>query len=181
MPEIFHFVRRIPYGAAGQRDPRMVYENNVGSCSGKHILLRDLLRKVHFEAEVVTISTYFNQGVPAHESMPAELRRMIRSEEVLDFHHYVRAREAGGIWLKLDATWHDRLAGYGFPVNDRWNGAGDSHLAGAPIEEYPPVEDVGALKQELLGKLSVEERDLRSRFFLLLTGWIAGLEGTGRP
>ena len=39
IPAIYHRVRWILYGSNGNRDPRTVNEMNVGSCSGKRILL----------------------------------------------------------------------------------------------------------------------------------------------
>ena len=75
--DIYHAVRNIPYGSTGERDPVKVIANNLGSCSGKHILLRDLLREVGREAEVITMFTHFNRGIPSHPAMPAELRAMI--------------------------------------------------------------------------------------------------------
>ena len=39
--DIYHAVRNIPYGSTGERDPVKVIASNLGSCSGKHILLRD--------------------------------------------------------------------------------------------------------------------------------------------
>ncbi len=106
--QLYHAVRNIPYGAAGVRDPVKVIENNAGSCSGKHLLLRDLLWAENYETEVITIYTHFNKEVPLHESYPDELARMIREEIVYDFHHYVRAR-IDGSWLRLDATCTIRL------------------------------------------------------------------------
>lgn len=178
--QLYHAVRNIPYGAAGMRDPVKVIENNAGSCSGKHLLLRDLLRAESYETEVITIYTHFNKGVPLHESYSDELARMIREENVCDFHHYVRAR-IDGSWFSLDATWHDALAPYGFPVNKGWDAAGDTVLAAEPLRTYADVPDVATLKQELIASLSPEEREKRARFFTLLTGWIAALpQGGGR-
>jgi hypothetical protein len=171
---LYHAVRNIPYGAAGVRDPVEVIEHNLGSCSGKHILLRDLLRGVGCEAQIVTIFTHFNKAIPLNDSYPEELRRMIVDEEVCDFHHYVGAR-LDGDWARLDATWHDALAPYGFPVNDRWDGTGDTVLAAEPIREYASVEDLATFKEALIAALPPKERAKRAKFFTLLTDWIAAL------
>ena len=131
-----HAVRKIPYGSIGERDPVKVIANNLGSCSGKHILLRDLLRETGHEAEIVTIFTYFNRGVPSHPAMPEDLRKMIEDEDICDFHHYVHARWDDR-WLKLDATWHDALSPYGFPVNGDWRGQGDTMPLQRPSGSIP--------------------------------------------
>lgn len=174
LPEVYHAVRNIPYGSTGERDPVKIIANNLGSCSGKHILLRDLLREIGMEAEIITMFTHFNRGIHSHPAMPAELRAMIEGEEVHDFHQYVRARR-NGHWIRLDATWHDLLIHYGFPVNHNWRGEGDTVLAASPIREYPAVEDLAAWKQELLQQLKPRERETRSRFFRYLTEWMITL------
>ncbi|WGR93079.1 transglutaminase domain-containing protein [Bradyrhizobium sp. ISRA443] len=174
LADLYHAVRNIPYGSVGDRDPVKVITNNVGSCSGKHILLRDLLRQTGHDAEIITIFAHFNRGVPSHPSMPADLRVMIEGDPVCDFHHYLRVLEDQH-WLKLDATWHDALMPFGFPVNRNWPGTGDTVLAATPIREYPAVEDLAARKAELLAQLSQAEREKRTRFFERLTGWMATL------
>jgi hypothetical protein len=174
VPAIYHAVRNIPYGSTGERDPLKVIANNLGSCSGKHILLRDVLRATGREAEVITMFTHFNRGVPAHTAMPDDLRAMIEGETVCDFHHYVRMRRDED-WVRLDATWNDALIPYRFPVNNAWKGQGDTILAAQPIREYPPVEDLAAWKIELLTQLTPEQRQLRERFFRRLTEWMMTL------
>jgi len=175
LAQLYHLVRRIPYGQAGQRDPRVVFENNIGTCSGKHILLRDLLRHNGYPAQVVTIFTFFNKGIPLHPELPSDLQHMIREEEVCDYHHYVRVETVDGP-LRLDATWHDLLIDYGFPVNAAWDGRGDTQLAAAVERDCGAAEDVAAHKLQLLAGLTEEERATRQRFFDLLTGWIATQE-----
>lgn len=174
LTDIYHAVRRIPYGSTGERDPVKIIANNLGSCSGKHILLRDLLRETGREAEVITMFTHFNRRVPSHPAMPRELRALIEGEPVCDFHHYVRTR-SGQRWIKLDATWHDALIPYGFTVNRDWRGRGNTTLAATPIREYPPVEDLAAWKVQLLTELGPAARELRMRFFSALTEWMMTL------
>jgi hypothetical protein len=174
MAAVYHSVRKIPYGGVGERDPAKIIANNTGSCSGKHILLRDLLRETGREAQVITMFTHFNRGIPSHPSMPETLRSLVEGSDVCDFHHYVSLRGANGS-VKLDATWHDALLRYGFPVNNDWNGQGDTLLAATPIREYEPVEDLAEWKTELLQQLTPEQRELRTRFFRQLADWIASL------
>jgi len=151
-----------------------VISNNLGSCSGKHSLLRDLLRKTGHQAEVITMFTYFNRGIPSHPDMPATLRAMIEGDDIPDFHHYVRVL-SGDTWLKLDATWHDALIPYGFPVNHEWKVGVDTILAATPEREYPPVEDLASWKTELITQLTPDQRKRRERFFRVLTEWMMTL------
>ena len=168
---IYHAVRNIPYGRAGKRDPIAVLENHRGSCSGKHVLLRDLLRIAGYEAKVVTIHTYFNKAIPLLPSLPDDLSTMIRDREVDDYHHFVRIRISGQ-WLNLDATWQDALGEHEFPVNTDWDGTGHTAIASATIKEYPAVEDIAAFKQKLIASLSPEARENREKFFDKLTSWL---------
>jgi hypothetical protein len=174
---IYHAVRNIPYGSVGARDPLQVMKNRSGSCSGKHILLRDLLRKAGFEAGVMTIYTHFDSKLKPNAAFPDELNEMIEQGGIPDYHHFVRIGGPGG--QKLDATWHDAVSQYGFPVNSRWNGEGDTELASLPIETFEPVEDLVAYKIKMVASLPEAASQRRSRFFSLLTGWIADL-GEGR-
>jgi hypothetical protein len=179
LPAVYHAVRNIPYGSIGRRDPAHVLVANAGSCSAKHMLLDELLRRLGHRTRLITIFTHFDEGVPDHASYPEELRELLRRGKVPDFHHFLRV-EQNGRWLDLDATWHDRLGAYGFPVNAGWTGAGDTRLAARPIREYPPTDDLVALKERLLKELSPPQRALRTRFFGLLSDWIAGLPEPGQ-
>jgi hypothetical protein len=78
-------------------------------------------------------------------------------------------------WRKLDATWHDALISYGFPVNRNWTGLRDTVLAATPIHEYPAVEDLITRKQQLLAELTAQQREFRAKFFRLLTEWMTTL------
>ena len=171
---IFHHVRRIPYGAVGSRDPMTVLARNVGSCSGKHSLLRNLLVAAGYEAEVMTIRAYFNRGIPEVPSMCPELRELIVASAVPDFHHYVRLHVDGKLY-RLDATWDDSLIHYGFPVNHLWDGGSDTRLAAMPIYEFPERADLAAFKEDLLKTLPDDQQRLRARFFALLTDWMASI------
>lgn len=152
----------------------LVLRHNVGSCSGKHMLLRELLVAAGYKAEIITIRTFFNRGVPDIPSMDAELRELVSRRTVVDFHHYVRL-ETDGKLLRLDATWDDDLIHYGFPVNHLWEGETDTRLAAVPLHEYPEPADLAAFKTGLLEAMPSEEKRLRERFFTLLTDWMSSI------
>lgn len=172
VPAIFHAVRNIPYASRGNRTPEAVLDVGEGSCSGKHILLRDLLRRVGEIADVEIVEGDFAAAIPEVDSMPDELRRRVRCGGVRDYHNYVvwrgPARE-----LKLDATWPDRMALHGFPVNSDWRGEGDTRLALEPSGVKARVEDVISQKGRLLASLSEDEAADRRDFLELLTNWVA--------
>ncbi|MDQ7251087.1 hypothetical protein [Dongia sedimenti] len=175
VPAVFDAVRNLAYASNGQRRPEIVIETRSGSCTGKHILLRDLLRHLGETAEVELVEGDFAAGMPAVESMPIALQEQIRSAGVTDIHCYVvwRSRERE---LKLDATWPDSLRDMGFPVNDRWDGTGDTEIALTPVAIKGRPDDVIGKKESLLASLSEEQQARRRAFLALLTQWLAANE-----
>ena len=91
--------------------------------------------------------THFNRGIPSHSAMPAELRAMIDGDGMCAIFINTSGSEFDQRWYKLDATWHDALITYGFPVNRDWEGHSDTVLAATPIREYPAVEDLVCLEK----------------------------------
>lgn len=172
VPAIFHAVRNIRYASRGNRTPVGVLDSNEGSCSGKHILLRDLLRRAGQIADVEIVEGDFAAGLTAVDTMPEALQRWIREGGIRDFHNYV-------VWrgpereLKLDATWHDGVVRFGFPVNGSWSGHGDTKLALEPCGVKARVEDVINVKARFLATLSENEAAKRRAFLELLTDWIS--------
>jgi len=177
---LYHWVRNFAYASTGNRDPGAVLQSRAGSCSGKHILLRDLLRQAGQRAAVVTVEGDFAAGVPAHPSMPDDLQEIVSTGGIRDFHNYVVLGDDAGD-IALDATWPDAVARFGFPVNSDWNGEGDTRLALTPDHIHACSEDVAGYKAELLRrKLGETERKLRRRFLDLLTVWLCQMrEGRG--
>lgn len=172
---LYHFVRQFRYLSDGVRDPAIVYERRAGSCSGKHIVLRDLLRGAGFEADIETIEGDFAERIPRVASFPEDLKALVAEGNILDFHHFVRLHWRGR-WLCLDATWPDRLRSYGFPVNSSWNGQGDSELAVRPLRSLGTVEDVQELKRASIAGLPTAQRLRRERFLALLSKWMKDIE-----
>ena len=174
VPAIYHAVRKLAYFSNGERSPEAVMRTGRGACTAKHILLRDLLRRRGEMAEVVLVSGDFADGIPQAASMPAPLSAMIRDAGVADFHCYVVWQNAEQA-VRLDATWPDVLAPYGFPVNIGWMGFGDTVLAISPNGAMQRAEDVIDAKAQLLLGLSVDQAAKRLRFLKLLSDWIASI------
>jgi hypothetical protein len=169
---IYHTVRNIPYASRGSRQPAEVLQANEGSCSGKHLLLRDLLRRAGEVAEIETVEGDFAAGMPEVDGMPPRLRAWVRDGGIRDFHQYVVWTGPAGE-SKLDATWPDSLARHGFPTNSDWNGSGDTEIALAPTRVVGRTEDLIPFKEKLLASLSPTETADRLAFLSLLTDWLA--------
>jgi hypothetical protein len=176
--DVFHAVRRVPYGSRGGRTAEAVVDNNEGSCSGKHILLCELLRRLKHVAFVETVRGDFASKIPALDSMPDELKDICNEGGVTDFHQYVVWDSPDGA-LKLDATWSDGPIRQGLIGNMNWVGNCDTELALYPSEILNRVDDLPAYKAKLLADLSEGDRQRRFNFLALLTAWVAKIEKEG--
>lgn len=166
----FRRVRDIPYGSKGEREPEIIVRNNLGSCSGKHILLHHLFRQLGLQSKIMTCFHYFDQALPADNDYPQRLREIINNHHVIDFHHFIKLKIKTK-WLNVDATWDRPLSAYGFPVNLDWKGKGNTTVAVHPIKFYPQTSNIIELKKSLLAGLSPAERKIRAEFLQLLTDW----------
>ena len=170
--DLFHHVRRFVYLSDGVRDPDVIAARQAGSCTGKHILLRNLLRRQGIKADVETVQGDFAAAVPCHPSMPAALRHITNFGGVVDCHNFVTA-EIEGRQTVLDATWHDALMPFGFAVNAHWKGGGDTQLALTAEKSLGIQEDVIAFKSDCINRLPDAMKSRRATFLKLLSDWIA--------
>jgi hypothetical protein len=171
VPAIYHAVRNLTYASDGNRQPEIVIATSKGSCTGKHLLLRDLLRHAGETAEVEFIEGDFAAAMPIVPSMSEGLKRWVSSGGITDFHCYVVWRGGEGD-SKLGATWPDRMASLGFPVNAKWDGAGDTRVAINAGVVKGRAEDVLARKAALLATLTEKQINDRLHFLKLLTDWM---------
>ena len=177
--DVFHAVRKIPYGSGAGRSARSVVKRNKGSCSSKHLLLRDVLRYQGRKAAIETVRGDFAAGIPELASMGSDLKQMCRAGNITDFHHYVVWEGPDGE-IKLDATWSDGPIAEGFVGNESWNGIGNTKLALEPEDILERVEDVPDYKERMLKELSADMQKSRLRFLGLLSNWIATTESGRR-
>lgn len=168
--QAFHAVRNMPYFSGPDRSPLTALRAGRGACTAKHVILRDLLRQMGMIADVEMVECDFAAAIPVSGTMPEALASMARAGGVRDFHCWVRLG-VGDHAQRLDATWPDLLAGYGFPVNDDWTGQGDTRPA-APGLVRAREEDVLASKVELLAGLTAEEAEARRAFLGMLSRWL---------
>lgn len=167
----FRQVRDIPYGSTGDRDPKIIVRNNLGSCSGKHILLHYLFRELGIQSRIITCLHYFDQALPLHNDYPDELDEIIRQHRVIDFHHFLKCK-IGTTWVDVDVTWDQPLKDFGFPVNLDWDGSKNTTIAVKPVQFFEETEDVIGLKKKLIADVAPEDQLIRSRFLTLLTQWL---------
>jgi hypothetical protein len=167
---VFEAVRDIPYGSTGEREPEKIVTQNLGSCSGKHLLLSKLFGLLGFENKIVTCLHHFNEAFPDRNDYPDRFKQILRNHNVIDFHHFVNLKR-GDRWLSVDATWDRRLQKFGFPVNIGWKGDTDTTVAVKPIRFYPETDDLIELKVKLINELPQHDKEIRAEFMRLLTEW----------
>lgn len=168
----FHDIRNFRYLSDGVRDPDRVLQRKAGSCSGKHMVLRDCLLAVGEDAYIETVEGDFAAGVPVHASMSPGLQALVRDKQVQDFHQFVMWQGVGGA-CRLDATWPDGLVEFGFEVNASWQGVGDTKLALAPDRFHGRSDDIQKDKAELLATLLPAQVERRSVFLDEFSKWVA--------
>jgi hypothetical protein len=168
---VYHAVRDLAYASDGNRDPARVIDEKRGACTGKHLLLRDLLRTIGEKADIELVAGDFAAGMPQAASMPEALKAWIATGGIRDFHCYVVWHD-GAREVLLDATWPDALKPLGYPVNSSWAGEGDTRIALTPDGIVVRDENVIARKEELLATLTGAQRRDRREFLELLTKWM---------
>jgi len=169
-------VQRIPYFSGSDRTPLAALRSGRGACTAKHIILRDLLRSIGVRADVEIVEGDFAAGIPLHPTQPFELQEMIRQRGVTDFHCRVRIALPEGD-LRLDATWPEDMAAYGFVVNRAWMGEADTLQAIPSVVVRSTCEDVLETKARLLAGIEEETSRKRLDFLRLLSGWMVQVNG----
>ncbi|GAG13701.1 unnamed protein product [marine sediment metagenome] len=182
---LFERVRDIPFGCMGSRDPEDVYQKNMGTCSGKNLLLRELYNEIDIETKDMLTLHRFNDLVwfPTESypllQLPAEIEEILNRGPVYDFHNYTRI-SVDGRWINVDATFDKSLSRYGFVVNENWNGKTDTMLCVAGTYKVWDCGDKGLEEKRRMTTL-LPEKIQRSRevFLRKMTEWIAELRVKG--
>jgi hypothetical protein len=165
---LFNKVRDIPYGSIDSRNPKEVYFQQKGTCSGKHELLKGLYKSLGMPVKDYIILHSFND-LPV--KYPKNIKDFLTKNKVIDPHNFLKIK-IEGYWSVVDITWDLPLKNLGFPVNENWNGEKDCKISVAQGGEIMKIENPMLKKQELLSKFSILEQKNRKQFLLLLTNWL---------
>ncbi|MFB2552750.1 hypothetical protein [Ensifer soli] len=176
--EAYRAVQAIPYRSVADRRPLTALVNNEGACTAKHLILRDLLRRMGHDAVIELVEGDFAAGMPVAGSMPDALKAMIREAGVIDLHCRVRLQGPDGP-QRLDATFPRPMSRLGFTVDEDWAGDGDTRQAIATVTVRAEDEDVLAVKAEKLAGFSEAMTQRRLTFLALFTRWLAEAEKDG--
>lgn len=171
--QAYRAVQAMPYRSVADRTPLTALRTGVGACTAKHLILRDLLRRMGEEAVIEIVEGDFASGIPVHDSMSQPLQAALCEGGVIDMHCRVRLSDPDGT-RHLDATWPLEMQRFGFEVDRDWAGQGDTRQAIAKVVVRSDDDDVLGTKARLLAGLSEEETRKRLEFLRLLTEWLAG-------
>ena len=170
---VFHGVRQLPYRSTGDRSIGGILACRAGSCSSKHILLVALLDEIGIKADVELVLGDFATPLREAHNVP-EPFMIFAKEGIRDIHNIVRAN-LDGQSVVMDATWHDQVKPFGFRVNDRWSGTGDTRIAVDVENMLGPSDDPAAEKAKIIASWPAKEQTRRRRFLEMINDWVAGL------
>jgi len=165
---LFEKVRDIPYGAICSRNPLEVYHQNMGTCSGKHALLKALYKEIGLEVKDFIVMHTFNK-LPIE--YPENLNEILSKTTIVDPHNFIKIKR-NNQWFTVDVTWDKKLKKLGFPINENWDGSSNLSISVALGGEIFETHDSVALKIELLQKLSNTAQKEREIFLQKFTYWL---------
>lgn len=170
----FTFVRNIPFGHIGSRDPLDVLAAHKGTCSGKNALLKKILDALGYETENWFAKHDFfgkfrQKGKFKMNHWPEELSPY-RDAEIIDYHTFLKIK-LGDSWILIDAIFDPFMKKFGFPVED-WDGETDMKLPVHADETFPVEGDLEHHKQRLIASHSEENEKNRKNFLLAFTQWL---------
>lgn len=162
---IYHKIRDIPYAVIPYLNDAERYieilKLNKGSCTPKHFLLCNMYQKLGM---FVLYAVYPFRWDEVEIDYPPRLKRL--AKEIPISYHLTCRVEIGGELILVDATLDTALKVLGLPVNEDWDGAGDTLLPIVPCDEeqlYYPSE---------AGFMQARYDDKSLRFYSELNRWL---------
>ncbi len=143
--KLFEKVRDIPYGDIGSRNPKDVYENNKGTCSGKHELLKELYEELGIKVKGFIAIHKFND---LKIDFPPGIKEILDRTEIIDPHNFLKIL-VDGKWIIVDATWDKPLKKLGFVVNENWDGKSEMKTCVVPLEIFESKNPIEWKKQRI--------------------------------
>ena len=176
----FALVREMTYARASSREPEVTIAEWRGTCSGKHYLLRALLKELGYRTILIACTAELSKEQAP--GLPPELIAMLEDGPILDVHNFLRV-ELDGEWMTVDATWPLAAGASGLPVNEQWVPGRDMRTALDPIELFHVPEDVDPqeFKRRLIERELGDQSERRDRFIEALSAWAASLADQPAP
>jgi len=165
-----HAVSTIPWGEARTIDE--VLTKNIGTCTGKHLVLQACFDELGIEFQpVVCTFRWGEQGI----RFPTHLQEILDEGEWAHGHNFVQIRGGTGEWIDLDITWDPPLEPYGFSaLSGNWDGQ-TSFVGLRSVDNRWDGISIAEKKSELIDSLSPKLKERHERFLKEFTQWIDSL------
>ena len=171
---IFNHIRDIPYAVIPEirnpiDGPRGLLQRMKGSCTPKHFLLGRMFEMLRIPIKYVSYPFSWNVKSAVY---PLELRKLAEAVPI-EYHLACKARIENE-WVVVDATWDRPLARVGFPVNESWDGAGDTKLAVEPLDEivHENAQDRMNFVQTRKSSWTADDNARTDYFISALNSWL---------
>lgn len=164
---IVGLVTDIPWGE-GRSVEEVLVSKNVGTCTGKHLVLQACLGELEIEyIPVVCTFRWSNQTI----NYPENLRSILNEGEWEHGHNFVQV-DIDGEYVDVDITWNSKLKPYGFKTLPKdWDGI-SSYVGVDNIIQRWDGAGITNKKNELSGSLDAEMRGRRARFLKEFIRWV---------
>ena len=168
---VFERIRDIPYAIvpdiSDSESYSGIFDLGKGSCTPKHLLLCDMFQRLGL---TVLYAVYPFRWDAVELEYPPRLLKLAR--ELPTSHHLACLVEIEGSLTLIDATLDPALAAMGLPVNEGWDGFGDTTLAIEPCGE----QEIHHPSEAFLMPAQRDERSLE--FNQALNRWLDAFRGS---
>lgn len=169
-------VAEIPWGE-GRTIEEVLETKLVGTCTGKHLVLRECLKVLNVPLEEVVCTFRWSEQSVAY---PPALRAILEEGPWEHGHNFLKMN-LHGTWIDTDITWDSPLANLGFRTLPKsWNGT-ENFLGIEHIVQRWDCTSMEQKKKELIESLTPEEQERRRRFLLAFIEWINHVHRTSSP
>lgn len=176
---VFSCIRDMPYEIIAYlkdpyEGPARTIKAGRGSCTPKHFLLGAMFEMLDIPVKYVTYNFYWDDPDIDYPEDLRELAKKAPPEYHLAIKAHIERR-----WVLVDATWDPPLKKAGYPVNESWDGIGDTINAVKPLEEIVHASAVERddYTSRIKGAFSDEEQAALDAFVTALNSWCRRLRG----
>ncbi len=176
-PDLFRLVRDMPYRRPSDGRPGTLVEEWCGTCSGKHVLLQQLLYEIGVSSRLM-IATY-RYSWQAAGAPPPELAAILDAGPVPDVHNFLEVQGDAG-WLPVDATWPETTKELGFAFNQELVPGVAHQIACVPPYHAWPVPagvQLPAYKERIVRGHCGPDLRRREAFIEAIAAWISARLG----
>ncbi|MSP22246.1 MAG: hypothetical protein EXR66_04420 [Dehalococcoidia bacterium] len=173
----FTMVRDMPYERASDARPETLIEEWRGTCSGKHLLLAQLLGELGLDSMFMTaLHEFTTRNSPW---LPPHLLAEVQAAPIPDVHNFLMVESPAG-WFAVDATWPLATRALGLPANEVWTPGRNMTIAADVDEVYDvpedadPLEFKGRVIADHVGMPGTPAHERRERFIEALSAWLKG-------